>query len=375
VRRVLILTASYGSGHNEAARCIAAEIARRGAEPTVVDHFRDLVHPLFDRLSRAAYMAMLRHTPAVWGLAYALGDRLASDSPLTFGASRLGAGELAALLERTRPDAIVSVHATPAVALATLARAGHRLPPHTTVVTDYVAHSQWVAPGIGRYCVAAEEVGREFVARGIPRERVVVTGVPLRAEFSTPPGSAEARRALELPVDRPVVVAMAGSWASVGRLPDVARALTRVRRPVVGVLVAGRDRRLQSSLERWAAASPIRVLGFVPDVHRLMAAADLLVTKAGGMTLAEAMAVETPLLFYGSLQGQERRNERFASAAGLALVAHGRRGLEALLDRALGDPDLLEHVRAHMRARRRPDATRAIVDLVAADCTRAESRP
>ena len=374
MRRVLILTASYGSGHNEAARCIAAEVARRGAEPVVVDHFRDLVHPLFDRLSRAAYMAMLRHTPALWGLAYAIGDRLASDSPLTFGASRLGAGELAARLERVTPDAIVSVHATPAVALAALARAGHRLPPHTTVVTDYVAHSQWIAPGIDRYCVAAEEVGHELVARGIPRERVVVTGVPVRAEFATPPDAREARRALGLPDDRPLVLAMAGSWGSVGRLPDVARALARARRPLVGVLVAGRDRRLQARLERRAAGTPLRVLGFVPGVHRLMAAADLLVTKAGGMTLAEAMAVETPLLFYGSLPGQERRNERFASAAGLALVARGRRDLEALLDRALGDPDLLEHVRAYQRARRRPDATRVIVDLVAEDCARAQTR-
>jgi len=78
-----------------------------------------------------------------------------------------------------------------------------------------------------------------------------------------------------------------------------------------------------------------------------------------------------PLLFYGSLPGQERRNERFAASAGVALVARGRPDLERLLDRALRDPDLLEHLRAPMRARRRPDATRAIVDLVLADCVRA----
>src|SRR5256885_9598609 len=127
VRRVLILTASYGSGHNEAARCIAGEVARRGAEPVIVDHFRDLVHPLFDRATRAAYLALLRRLPGVWGLAYALGDRLASDSPLTFGASRLGARRLGALLDRTAPNAVVTVHATPAVAMAALPRAGRRL--------------------------------------------------------------------------------------------------------------------------------------------------------------------------------------------------------------------------------------------------------
>jgi processive 1,2-diacylglycerol beta-glucosyltransferase len=189
----------------------------------------------------------------------------------------------------------------------------------------------------------------------------------VRAEFAVPPDARAARQTLGLPPNRPVVLAMAGSWGSVGRLPDVARALGRARRPLAGVLVAGRDRRLQATLERCAAGAPLRVLGWVPDVHRLMAAADLLVTKAGGMTLAEAMAVQTPLLFYGSLPGQERRNERFAAGAGLALVARRRRDLDRLLDEALGDPELLEHLRAHMRARRRPDATREIVDLVAAD--------
>jgi processive 1,2-diacylglycerol beta-glucosyltransferase len=371
VRRVLILTASYGSGHNEAARCVAAEVARRGGEPVLVDHFRDLVHPLFDRATRGAYLAMLRHAPAAWGLAYAVGDRLASDSPLTFGASRVGARRLGGLLERLAPDAVVSVHATPAVAMATLARAGGRVPPHTTVVTDFVAHSQWIAPGIDRYCVAAEEVGHDLVARGIPRERVVVTGVPVRAEFAEAPDPAAARQALGLPAGVPVVLAMAGSRGGLGRLPEVADALARMPRPVVGVLVAGHDARLRAALQRRAAASTLRVFGFVPDLHRLMAAADLVVTKAGGMTLAEAMVVEVPLLFYGSLPGQERRNERFASAAGVALVARGRADLARLLERALRDPDLLDHLREPMRARRRPGATRAIVDLVLADGARA----
>jgi processive 1,2-diacylglycerol beta-glucosyltransferase len=92
------------------------------------------------------------------------------------------------------------------------------------------------------------------------------------------------------------------------------------------------------------------------------------------MTLAEAMALDVPLLFYGSLPGQERRNERFAAAAGVALVARGRGDLERLLDRALRDPGLLEHLRAAMRARRRPDAARTIVDLVLDDARTAAPR-
>jgi processive 1,2-diacylglycerol beta-glucosyltransferase len=362
--RILILTASYGSGHNEAAHSLAAGFEARGAAVTVVDHFRELVHPVFERASRRAYMALLRRIPIVWGTAYALGDWLSSDSPLAFGVTRLGVGRLAGLLDRLAPDAVVSVHATPAAAMAALATEGRPLPPHTTVVTDFVAHSQWIARGLDRYCVAADEVGREFVARGIPRERVVVTGVPLRPEFETAVDPAAARRALGLRADAPVVLVMAGSHAGVGRVPDVVRTLARIGGRVQALVVAGHDADLAGRLGALARGSATRVLGYVADVRTLMAAADLLVTKAGGMTLAEAMAAELPMLLYGSLPGQERRNERFASRAGVALAARSRGELRRLLARALSEAGLLEHLREGIRRTRRPDATQRIVDAV-----------
>ncbi|OLC15668.1 MAG: hypothetical protein AUH29_07375 [Candidatus Rokubacteria bacterium 13_1_40CM_69_27] len=361
--RVLILTASYGSGHNVAAQSLATAFERAGASATVVDHFRELVHPAFERLSRGLYYWVLRRAPLAWGAAYALGDRMTSDSLLACGATRLGAGRLFGLLQRLAPDVVVTVHATPAVAVASLAERGVRVPPHTTVVTDFVAHSQWIAPHVDRYCVAAEEVKHDFVARGIAPERIVVTGVPVRAEFETPVDPVAARRAFGLSARQPVVLAMAGAQASLGRLPDVTRALARTPLPLQGVVVAGTDARVEAAVQRLARGTDIRTLGHVRDIHRLMAAADVLITKAGGMTLAEAMAVGLPLVLYGSLPGQERRNERFASRCGIALVARGRRDLSRVLERALTDPRLLERLRRQMRRRRRPGASRRVVSV------------
>jgi len=263
-----------------------------------------------------------------------------------------------------RPDAVITVHATPAVAMAALATSGRRLPPHTTAVTDFVAHSQWMPSPVDRYCVAAEEVRNEFVARGLPPERVIVTGVPVREEFARAVDADAARRALGLSPGLPTIVAMAGTQGSLGRLRDVTRALLTMERPMQAVVVAGRDERLRASLARLAGTSPVRVVGFVEDVPTLLAAADLLVTKAGGMTLAEATAAEVPLLLYGSLPGQERGNERFASRAGIALVARSRGALRRLLDRAVGDPDTVARLHGSLRRLRRPDAAQHIVDLV-----------
>lgn len=362
--RVLILTASYGSGHNVAAHSLAAAFERAGAAVTIVDHFRDLVHPTFERLSRALYYWVLRRAPLAWGAAYALGDWMTSDSMLAFGATRLGAGRLVRLLQGLAPDVVVTVHATPSVAMASLVERGVRVPPHTTVVTDFVAHSQWIAPHVERYCVAAEEVKHDFVARGIAPARIVVTGVPVRAEFETPVDPAAARAAFGLSPRLPVVLAMAGAQASLGRLPDVTRALARTPRALQGVVIAGTDPRVETAVRTLTRGTTIRTLGYVRDIHRLMAAADVLVTKAGGMTLAEAMAVELPLVLYGALPGQERRNERFASRCGIALVVRARRDLSHVLERALDDPRLLERLRRQMRRLRRPDASRRVVSVV-----------
>ena len=362
--RVLILTASYGSGHLAAAATLADAFRGRGASVTVADHFRELVHPTFARVSQALYTGILRQAPWLWGLAYGLGDRLASDSPLTFGMTRLGTAALGGLLRKLVPDVVVTVHATPSAAMASLVEAGVRVPPHTTVVTDFVAHSQWMARHVDRYCVAADEVKHEFVARGIAPERIAVTGVPIRQSFEQPVDRLDARRRFRLDPDRPVVLAMAGSDGSLGRLPAVTRVLLASRRPLQGLVITGRNRALHTELCRLTSGTRVRVLGYVRHVRALMAAADLLVTKAGGMTLAEAIAAEVPLLTFGSLPGQEGQNERFAARTGIALAARSARELGALIDRALTMPELLEQLRDRMRRIRLPDASQRIVDVV-----------
>lgn len=330
----------------------------------VVDHFRELVHPSFERASRAVFHALLRRTPGLWGVLYALGDLMASDSPFTLGVTRLGSHRLARLLADFAPDAVVTVHATPAVALSALAAEGRRVPPHTTVVTDFVAHGQWIVRHVDRYCVATEEVRHELIARGVAADRIVATGVPVRAAFDEPLDRGAARAALGLSPAAPVVLAMAGSEGSFGRLGDVARALLATERAVQGVIVAGRDRSLRAALEQLVPRGALRVFGWVDDVRTLMAAADLLVTKAGGMTLAEAIAAGLPLLCYGSLPGQERWNERFARRAGIALVARSRRELATAFERALADPALLAALRERLGRLHRPWAARRVVHAV-----------
>jgi processive 1,2-diacylglycerol beta-glucosyltransferase len=374
--RVLILTASYGSGHVRAAGVLAEEFRRAGAIPTVVDHFRDLVHPKFDKWSRALYYSILRRAPALWGGAYWLGDQISVSSPFMLGFNRVGARKLRRLLRAQQFDQAVSVQPTPAAALSFLRSRGEPTPPHTTVFTDFVAHTQWIHPHVDRYCVPAEEIAHELTAKGLPREGVVVTGIPVAREFLQQPDRAAARLALGLSTRLPVLLFMDGSGGGFGRLEEAARAVLGMEQSFQAVFVTGDERGLEGRLRRLADGreNRFKVFGFVDHIRELMAAADFLVTKAGGLTLAEALAAELPVICFGSLPGQETRNERFAAMSGVGLVAGSGAQLQRVIAAALRDPVLLRDIRERIGLYRRPRAAQDIVGLVLGDQRLARER-
>jgi processive 1,2-diacylglycerol beta-glucosyltransferase len=364
--RVLILSASYGSGHNAAARALEAALQSAGAQTRVVDHFRELVHPAFDRWSRRLFNLLLYRAPLPWALAYWIGDRLPASSGLVFGMGSLGAGGLRTLLDSFRPDVVVSTHPTPAGAMSDLRRHGLTRVRHALVYTDFTVHRQWLHPVVDLYCVPAEGIRTLLIARGVPPERVLATGLPVRPEFDEPADQAVARQALGLDPGRPVVLVMAGALGWTGRLPAAARVLRDLALPLQAVIVAGRDQQLAHSLrEIIRGVGPhMRVLGYTPEIRQLMAAADLLVTKAGGVSLAEAIACELPTICFGSLAGPEKRNERFVVEAGAALRARSAAELSSAVDHALSDPSALKALGQRMGEIRRPATARAVADAV-----------
>jgi processive 1,2-diacylglycerol beta-glucosyltransferase len=265
-----------------------------------------------------------------------------------------------------RFDHVISVHPAPAAALSHLRGRGEHVPPHTTVFTDFVAHTQWIHPHVDRYCVPAEEIANELTAKGLPRDGVSVTGIPVGRDFGQPADRAGARLQLGLSPRQPVLLFMDGSEGGFGKLEEAARTVLAMEQPFQSIFVTGRERSLEARLGQLARGreSRVKVLGFVDNVRQLMAAADFLVTKAGGLTLTEALAAELPVICFGSLPGQESRNERFAAMAGVALVAGSGAQLQRVIGAALGDSGLLRSIRERIRLYRRPYAAEHIVDLI-----------
>jgi processive 1,2-diacylglycerol beta-glucosyltransferase len=365
--RVLITTAPYGSGHDRVAAAVARALEAEGAHVEVVDHFARFVSPLFARASQAVFWQVLRHAPRVWGWVFALSDRLPTHSPVMAGNNRLGARGLGRYLDAFQPDAVVHVHPSAAGAMAWLRARGLTRTPQAIVLTDFLAHGQWIYPRVERYFVAADPVRDQLVARGVSPEHVVVSGMPIDGAFTAPADRGRLRRELGVEAGAPVVLVTAGMQGRLGGIAEVCDTLAGLEAPFRALVVCGRSERLAAALRRrHGADGRFRILGRVGEMHRLMGAADLVVTKAGGSTCAEALALECPLVFYRSLPGQERANEACIERAGAGVRAGDRAGLRATLARLLGDGAQRVALARAAGSLRRPEAARTVAKEVLA---------
>lgn len=362
---VLVLSASYGSGHNQVAQAVRqALIASWVPSVSLLDHFETFVRPTFDRVTRGLYFSLLKTAPGLWGLLYDLSDSLPVHSRFMFGMNHLGKRRLARYLAEARPAVVVSVHPTPAGAVSALKAEGVSIA-HVTVFTDFVVHTQWVYPHVERYCVPCEDAALSLEARGIERERIVVTGVPIRDRFFRTLDRGVLRSKYGLRKDQPVVLVMAGARATVGGLSAVLRVLRSLPVNCQGVFVCGHDHILVNRLSRLAGPQ-VRVFGYVEAVEELMALSDVLVTKAGAVTLSEAIVMDLPLVLFHSLPGQERANQRYLEEAGAAITARSEKELSRALQGLLTDPVLSEKLRSNLRRMRRPDPAGAVAQEILA---------
>ena len=366
--RLAILSCNYGGGHKRVAETVAAEWeGRTGGSAEIVDYFARFVHPIFDAFTKFSYIQSVRRAPGLYGLFYKLTGEIRPDSTIQRLINRMGMERLGRYLAETRPDAVCCVHCTPAGTMSDLRLAGRTTVPCLTVITDYVTHSQWIHPGVDVYCVPNENVRDGLVARGIPAERIVVSGLPVERKFLRPLDRAALREAYGLGRGAPAVLVMAGAYAMLGGVLDVVRVLAEFPRPIQVLVVCGYDRGLADQVRARTAGSPhpFHVVGYVDTVEELMTVSDVLITKAGGVTVSEALVKRLPMVIYRPIPGQEEGNTRVLLERGAALAPRTPQELVSHLETLLGDPARLAAMADAADSLARPDAAEIVTAQLA----------
>ena len=367
--RVLILSASSGAGHVRAAQ--ALEKAFRAQSNCEVEHIDALEHvsKLFQRLYDKAYIRMVRRAPDLMGLLYERTDQPWRHPRERLALDRLNTRPMIRVLEKIQPDLCVATHFLPAEILAWLIAKKKLQARHAIVVTDYDVHALWLCRTVDRYYLAIEE-SLEYLANiGVPRAKLHVTGIPIDPLFEKCVSAGDARKKLGLATAESILLLSAGGYG-VGPLEHLVKDLLAIDRPWQIVAVAGKSEPLKKRLDALAkgagktpSGQPRLVpVGFTTEMDQYMAAADLLIGKAGGLTTSEALARELPMALVEPIPGQEERNADHLLEAGAAIRCNNLPAAAWKIAALADQPEKLRAMKQAARAMAHPGAARVIAE-------------
>lgn len=374
---LLLLHATAGAGHTRAAQAVSAALRQLEAPAHHVVDTLACTSSLFRKLYAQAYIDLVQRAPELWGHLYDRYDVVKPPRSKTARArlafDKANSTRFKDLLAATQPRAILCTHFLPMALLSDLKGRGKLATPVHAVVTDVSPHAFWVYPHIEHYHVATEVGARELQRKGIAPERISVSGIPIDPVFAERTPAAAMRATLGLP-ERPTVLLLSGGF---GVGPLVAMLDSFAGEGFVDndcglslVVVAGRNAELEAACRERAKTLklPVTVHGFVTNIHQLMDAADLVVTKPGGLTTNEVLAKGKPMALVAPIPGQEQRNCDYLLEEGAAVRLHDEPDAAWHLARWLGDAARMAEMRANAeriaRAQAAADVARRLVAAV-----------
>ena len=349
--RILIATVTAGAGHVQAAA--ALEEAWRAERPRDAIQRLDVLEftpKLYRKMYVEGYVKLVEHAPELWAMVFKKTDNPTLVRKLTRLRRALAKATTAKFVRRLKqfkPDVVLCTHYMPLEIMGRLkADGGEGLSPMiASVVTDFEAHALWMEPSVDLYCVAAEETKARLVARGAAAERVAVTGIPIAAKFAGPVDAAAVRRRYGLRDDLPVLLVLSGGFG-MGPVAEILGELNKLTTPVQVIVVCGRNEELRRELAVQERRHPTHVLGFVTNMHELMTVSDLVITKPGGLTSSEALALGRPIFVLNPIPGQEAANSDFLLEHGAATKANRVEDLPFRLEKLLNSSKPAEMAQA-----------------------------
>ena len=329
---ILIVTGKFGMGHWSAALSIQEQLEREGHQAQVVDFFAYALPETAPALYRG-FNLLVTYGGGIYNLFHRMKRNAEGEVPLASQFTR----RLAGLLAVTRPDVVVSTHPVCSGVVARYKAERTSALPLVTCVTDITSHSEWIHPGTDRYLVAGEDVKTALVRKGVDAERVTVTGIPVRAQFSS-----ELRR-----MDGPrQLLIMGGGLGLMPRKDSFYEALNALP-GVHTTILTGKNQKLYDRLA--GKYENIEVVAFTDRVYEYMGRAHLMLSKPGGITTFEAIAAQLPMLAWEPFLEQERENARFLVAHGLGrVVPKDEEDCLAAIRACIHDDVLLERMSAAM---------------------------
>ncbi len=374
-QRVLILSASAGTGHIRAAEALERAFSQRSAVAQVVhvDALR-FTNKLFRDFYSKLYTQLVENAPSILGWWYKQSDEPWKTDRMRFMLDRLNLGPLIEFIEDFSPHTTICTHFLPAEIISHLIEKKKLNARLSITVTDFDFHAMWLTRTFHRYFVALEETKIHLTKLGLPPERIAVTGIPIHSEFRpiTPLERPQLREDLGLQPHTSTILLSAGALG-VTPAQAILHALRDLTCPAQIIMICGRNKELfedvQATLKKTPLPSHItlKLLGYTYEMHQWMQASDLYIGKPGGLTISEALATGLPMVITSPIPGQEERNSDHLLEKGAAIKCNTLTTLTYKIESLLLHPSRLITMRRAALRLAQPHATQKIVSALLHD--------
>ncbi|WP_300278676.1 MGDG synthase family glycosyltransferase [Peptacetobacter sp.] len=398
MKKVLIMSASTGGGHNRAAKAIQEDLELKfiNGEPVeckIIDSLK-LINNFTDKVISRGYEKSAMYTPEAYGSIYRLSDtQLVSkneykDNPLI----SLLAKKLKTLILEENPDLIIGTHPFPMIALSKLKKISNEkkvhsssnkiseeysslfhwneepvaVPPLISILTDYTVHSTHIQNEIDYYIVGHEYVKELLVSEGAEPERIKAYGIPVEKSFLLNRDKETVLKELNLSTDKKTIVLMGGSFGA-GNIKETLEELIQIDRDFQILVITGRNKSLKEKIEKklanYECEKNIQVLGFTDKMNDILSAVDFIVTKPGGLTTTETLLKGVPMIVPYYIPGQEEENLDFLSNCGAVIRVTKKYTLSVLLKVLLDHPERVELLKKNISSIKKVNSAQNIANL------------
>ena len=352
--KILILSASIGSGHTKAAKSLQKIL---GDSAQVIDFTAKEISTL-NWLTKKFYLAALRFIPDLYDRIYKFADGRKVGVSARFLSSALMYLPFTRLLNKFNPDVVICTHPFPEAA-ASLWKFLHAKSDKNfllaAVLTDYSLHEIWIFGEVDAYFVATEDMKRELAAHCRAGQKIFATGIPIDKKFSC---------VKKIPNSCTTILIMGGGLG-LGSIEETLLELNKIKSTLSIIVVTGQNENLSARLKKLQGkiSHSLKIFGYVSNVHKLMATADLLITKPGALTMTEAFAAGLPLILHAPIPGPEFKNAEYAVTHGAA-ISVGNRKISAVVEELLREPARLVEMKRCAKKIARPNAATEIIERI-----------
>jgi len=365
--RFLVLYASAGAGHMQAAKALKAVCEEKQCASAEAVDILDYTPGYFRSLYKGSYLEIVKRMPEFWGYLYDRSYKFKKPAITTRLHHALGNMHLSQLLKYVKdfkPDGIIFTHFLGWDALGALKKLRFLNMPFFCVVTDFAVHGLWINKYVDKYYVASEGEKRVLRFHDIKDADIMVTGIPVSPDFAKSYSKKALRECLSIKPETPTVLMISGRYNLTG-YEQLLRSFEDVGEYIHIIVLAGKNKSLELKMKNIASGlknKKVTIMGMVNNMHELMQASDIVISKPGGLTTSEVLASSTLMAVIDPIPGQEQRNSDYLLESGVAVRIHdmetgGRKIADLLYNRRR-----LAIMRRHLKYVSRPRAAYDIVD-------------